>query len=286
MKLPLTVARLLQKLLNGVKLSGTCLKQPIIQQLADEGIIQKIRTGKSRYQLYLINNQLIEQYLNNHFGIKNLHEYIDELEHETLTRASLVNIGSSSKLKKIRSFKGFLVNSFEPIKANLNNQPFVIEPLEGSFTFIYDYKNFKIDEQVTVIGIENAENFRFVQQQAYLFEGLQVLFIARYPQTQHKDVIKWLQKIPNQYLHFGDIDFEGINIYLREYKKYLKEKARFFIPPSIEKVLQLKGNRTLYNNQLTHQPNIEQLEELALQQLIALLHQYKACLEQEAFIKF
>ncbi len=81
MKLPLTVARLLQQLLNGVKLSGTCLKQPLIQQLAEDGIIQKIRTGKSRYQLYLSNNQLIEQYLNNHFGIQNLHVYIDELEH-------------------------------------------------------------------------------------------------------------------------------------------------------------------------------------------------------------
>lgn len=286
MKLPLTVARLLQQLLNGVKLSGTCLKQPIIQQLAEEGIIQKIRIGKSRYQLYSNNNQLIEQYLNNHFGIKNLHEYIDELEHEPVTRASLVNIGSSSKLKKIRSFKGFLVNSFQPIKAILNKQPLVIQPLEGSFTFIYDYANFKIDENVTVIGIENAENFRFVQQQAYLFERLQVLFIARYPQTQHKDVIQWLQKIPNRYLHFGDFDFEGINIYLREYKKYLKEKASFFVPKNLEQILQLKGNRTLYNNQLTHQPNIEQLEELALQQLIALLHQYKACLEQEAFIEF
>lgn len=286
MKLPLTVARLVQQLLNGAKLSGTCLKQPIIQQLAEDGIIQKIRTGKSRYQLYSTNNQLIEQYLNNHFGIQNLQTYLTELENEPQTRASLVNIGSSSKLKKIRSFKGFLVNSFQPIKASLNNQPFVIEPLDGSFTFIYDYESFKIDEQVTVIGIENAENFRFVQQQAYLFDGLQVLFIARYPQTQHKDVIKWLQKIPNQYLHFGDVDFEGINIYLREYKKYLKEKARFFIPPSIETVLQLKGNRTLYNNQLTHQPNIEQLEEFELKQLLALLHQYKSCLEQEAFIEF
>lgn len=286
MKLPLNAAKLLHQMLHGKKISGSHLKQPIIQQLAEEGIIQKIRTGKSRYKLYLVNNQLIEQYLNNHFGIKNLYDFIHELEQKSPTRASLVNIGSSSKLKKIRSFKGFLVNSFQPIKASLNYQTLIIQPLDGSFTFICDYENLKIDEQVTVIGIENAENFRFVQQQACLFEGLQVLFIARYPQTQHKDVLKWLQKIPNRYLHFGDFDFEGINIYLREYKKYLKEKANFFIPPTIETVLQLKGNRTLYNNQLTHQPKIKQLEDLALQQLIALMHKYKACLEQEAFIEF
>ena len=46
-----------------------------------------------------------------------------------------------------------------------------------------------------------------------------ILFVCRYPQSN--DLIKWLQSIPNRYLHFGDLDFAGINIYLNEFKKYL-----------------------------------------------------------------
>ncbi|MCA6071324.1 MAG: hypothetical protein LE168_02900 [Endomicrobium sp.] len=63
------------------------------------------------------------------------------------------------------------------------------------------------------------------------------LFVSRYPQNQSKDLIKWLQSIPNNYLHFGDFDFAGIGIYLNEYKKYLTDKAMFLIPENIEKFI-------------------------------------------------
>lgn len=284
MKIALAAAKILQRLLSGEKQNGTAAKQAVISQLIEEGMIQKTRVGKNRYSVQIINNQLFEKYLLNQYGIKDLNNYILELENNATTKADLVNVSSSSKLKKVRSFQGFLVNSFEPIQARLNNQTIAIHPLEGSFTFIYDYENFKIDEFITVIGIENSENFRRIQQQSYLFKGLKVLFIARYPQTQHKDVIKWLQKIPNQYLHFGDFDFEGINIYMNEYKKHLANRASFFIPDNLESILKEKGNRDLYNKQLSHQPKIEIIEELGLKNLIQLLHQNKCCLEQEAFI--
>jgi len=35
------------------------------------------------------------------------------------------------------------------------------------------------------------------------------LFVSRYPQTQSKDLLNWLQSIPNPYLHFGDFDLTG-----------------------------------------------------------------------------
>jgi hypothetical protein len=36
-------------------------------------------------------------------------------------------------------FWGFLVNSYNPIKAELNSQKLVINPVEGSFIFFYDF---------------------------------------------------------------------------------------------------------------------------------------------------
>lgn len=39
------------------------------------------------------------------------------------------------------------------------------------------------------------------------------------------------------YKHFGDFDFEGINIFLNEYKKHIDDNAKFFIPDDIEKMI-------------------------------------------------
>ncbi|GHT75088.1 hypothetical protein AGMMS50262_09440 [Bacteroidia bacterium] len=108
--------------------------------------------------------------------------------------------------------------------------------------------------------------------------------VSRYPQNQSKDLLKWLQIIPNKYLHFGDFDFAGIGIYLNEYKKHLGNKASFFIPENIEQILEIYGNKELYNNQKINF-NEENLTEENLKQLIPLIHKYKKGLEQEIFIK-
>ena len=70
---------------------------------------------------------------------------------------------------------------------------------------------FAIPEDVMVVGIENPENFRWISRQKVFFkENLSssspLLFVSRYPQTQHGDLIRWLKAIPNRYVHFGDLD--------------------------------------------------------------------------------
>jgi hypothetical protein len=109
------------------------------------------------------------------------------------------------------------------------------------------------------------------------------LFISRYPQSN--DAIKWLQNIPNNYLHFGDLDFSGINIFRNEYKKWLGTRASFFIPPNTEELLTRFGNRALYNRQLHLAPRAGELKEQNLKDLINILHHQKAVLEQEIFIR-
>ena len=111
-------------------------------------------------------------------------------------------------------------------------QHLTIQPREGTFTFIYDFETFFPPDNITIVGIENPENFRHIQKQKKFFEDIQPLFVSRYP--QNKDLIKWLQTIPNSYLHFGDFDFAGLNIYINEFKKHLHDKATFYLPPDIE----------------------------------------------------
>jgi len=39
------------------------------------------------------------------------------------------------------------------------------------FQFIYDFENFVIDKDITIIGVENAENFRYIEKQKDLFQN-------------------------------------------------------------------------------------------------------------------
>src|SRR5690606_17515230 len=121
--------------------------------------------------------------------------------------------------------------------------------IDGTFKFIYEYEKFILSPDITIVGIENPSNFRHIDKQKYLFSDIKPLFVSRYPQNQSKDLIKWLQSIPNNYLHFGDFDFAGIGIYLNEFKKHLAEKASFFVPDNIEELLKESGNKKRYDEQ-------------------------------------
>ncbi|MEA3316693.1 MAG: DUF2220 family protein, partial [Bacteroidota bacterium] len=200
------------------------------------------------------------------------------------SRADFVKVTTNSKKSKQRVFKGFLVNSYFPINAILNNQTFVINPLDGSFVFIYDFENFIIDPYITIVGIENSENFRQIQKQKYLFKGIKPLFVSRYPQNQNKDFIKWIKSIPNKYLHYGDFDFAGIGIYLNEYKKFLNDRASFLIPSNIETYIKSEyASRERYDKQKINF-NVSNIDEVELQNLIKVIEREKKGLDQEFFI--
>ena len=282
MSLPISIAEKLISLRNGEKIPFSKLKHEVIVSMLDNGILQKQILGRSKALIYLSNKNLLTSYLTNHFGIDSLEAYIEASKNENLTRAEAIDVSSNSKWKSTRTFKGFLVNCFQPVECKLNNQHITIEPQEGTFTFIYDYEVFTPPANITIVGMENPENFRYIQKQRRLFEKIQPLFVSRYP--QNKDLIKWLKLIPNSYLHFGDFDFAGLNIYFNEYKKHLKGRARFFLPQDLEKFLSTKGSRDNYNNQ-TIQFDKKKVEEEDIFSLLVLIEKYKKGLEQEIFAR-
>ena len=281
-KIPLHIAEKLLLLQQGAIISASLAKHAVIEEFVDENIV--LRTGRVQKILSVLNNDRLKVYQQNKFGINDLEKYIETLKLTDFKRTDLTEVSSNSKLKKVRTFKGFLVNSYLPIQARINGNSIFINPEVGTFTFISDFESFEIPDDITIVGIENPENFRYIEKQKYLFENIKPLFICRYPQNQHKDLIKWLQTIPNPYLHFGDLDFAGIGIYLNEFKKHLGNRATFFIPSNAEELLERYGNRELYDNQKRNF-SMEEIEEIKLNQLITMIHEYKRGLEQEVFIK-
>lgn len=283
MKIPLHIAEKLLRLQQGEILSASSAKHAVIEVFVNEDIIQ--RTGRVQKKLSAHNKHTLSLFLQNKFGINDLEKYIDTLKQDDLTRTDLTVISSNSKLKKVRTFKGFLVNCYSPIQAKINGSKFVVNPTVGTFTFISDFETFEIPQDITIVGIENPENFRYIEKQKSLFKNIKPLFVCRYPQNQSKDLLKWLQSISNQYLHFGDFDFAGIAIYFNEYKKHLGNGATFFVPENIKILVEKYGNKELYENQKIGF-EIENATESDLRYLIELLHKHKNGVEQEILIKY
>lgn len=279
-KLSLKKAKILADLKNGLTLPHSQVQSDLLTELFAENIV--FIKGKHRKTVELINETALDNYLANQMQILNLEEYISALSGEA-TRADMVKIAGDSKLAPGRVFSGFLVNCYEPIRATLREREFVINPAPGSFIFVADYANFSIPADITVIGMENTQNFNHIAGQKHLFTGLKALFISRYPQNQNRDVISWLQNIPNPYLHFGDFDLAGIGIYLHEYRKHLGSRAQFFVPPTIAADLQKHGLRARYHAQsMNFDPTT--IAEPQLRHLVALIHAQHKGLDQEFYI--
>jgi hypothetical protein len=284
MKLPLSIAEKLILLHNGEKIPASKIRHPLINEMLDNSILKKQIRGRSKALIYLSEQKALTDFLQNHYGISDLQNYVDTLRNDDhLTRAEAVKISSNSKLKKIRTFKGFLVNCYSPIPAAVNGQSITLNPVEGTFQFIHDFEDFTIPQDITVVGVENPENFRHIARQKYLFEDVTPLFVSRYPQNQSKDLLKWLQSVPNKYLHFGDFDLAGIGIYLNEYKKHLADRAAFFDPENIENLISEYGNRELYSKQKINF-DLQFIKEEALVRLVKIIQKHKKGLEQEVLM--
>lgn len=279
--LPLKIAKVLIQLANGDILPASSAKHSFVTILIDEGII--ISKGKHRRTIQLIDKNELSIFIENQLQISDLEKYITILEEENVNRFDLIKTTKDSKTKQVRTFKGFLINSYTSVEAMLNGKNIKIKPIKGSFVFISDFETFIPSPEVIIIGVENAENFTHIESQKHLFENITTLFISRYPQNQNKDVIQWLKNIPNNYLHFGDFDISGIGIYLNEYKKHLGKRAKFFIPRDIEKSLKESGNRERYNVQRINFKS-EAIQEEGLMKLFQLIQKEKKGLDQEYFI--
>ncbi|SHG28630.1 hypothetical protein [Dysgonomonas macrotermitis] len=281
MKLPTSIAEKLALLQDGEKIPFSKMKHIIIESMLENGILHKQIQGRRKTLIYLQNTDKLKDYLGNHFGISNLKNYVEISKRNDLSRADAIAISSDSKLRSIRTFKGFLVNSYDRVECIIKGEKMILYPKEGTFTFIYDFEDLQLSPEITIVGIENPESFRYIREQKYLFSDIHPLFVSRYP--QNRDLIKWLQIIPNNYLHFGDFDYAGLNIYMNEYKKHLNNRARYFLPPNVEIILSKNGNRNNYDNQtiLFDKKNIIEKDILLLLEII---EKYKKGLEQEIFI--
>lgn len=269
---------LLHRLMSGEAVAASSLRNDIATELLEEELLT-VRTHGSRRSFAAIDTVALRKFVESHYGCLGI------ANKDELTRAEMASDTGNSKLVMVRSCPGFPVNSYEPIACKLNGREFVVNPQEGSFLFVADWQSFEIPEDIVVVGIENMENFRMIRQQRELFErcivGHRLLFVSRYPQST--DLRSWLQMIPNRYIHFGDFDLAGINIFLTEFNAYLGGRSSYLIPSDIEQRLK-NGSIERYNDQYQKFKSVKSsIPEI--QHLIDTINVYHRCYDQEGYIK-
>jgi len=273
----------LQALASGQQVAGSRLSPQLLDELLSEGLLL-VATRGSRKSYRARDVAALKRFLADK---DERYRMLDVRASDC--RASMATATGNSKLVMTRTCPGFPVNSYEAVACMLNGVPFVVNPQAGSFLFVTEWTGFSIPADVTVVGIENMENFRMIRRQRVFFDeylrshGLpaQVLFVSRYPQSA--DLRRWLMTIPNHYLHFGDFDLAGIHIYLSEFHPYLGAgRSSFLIPDDIASRLK-SGSTKRYDDQLASFKSVSS-EMSDLQHLIDLIHRERKGYDQEGYI--
>lgn len=278
----LPAAKKLRELLtSGKPVPVSELPQAIFRELIEEQVVTVVQSGRTKRSVYVHNKEAVTNYLRNKKGIPDIDEYIRHLEDPEQLRADAIAVSANSKLTRKRTFKGFLINVVSPITGKLNGKPLNICPEAGTFIYIYDYAQFEIATDVRIVGIENPEVFRYPDRLPDYLQVKDVLFVCRYPYSS--DLITWLKGIKNEYVHFGDFDWEGMNIYLDEYKSKLGEKASLLIPDDLDDCMK-NGSSGLYNEQYNHRKKLSDINDPGAVKLYELLLKHRKGLEQEIYL--
>lgn len=281
MNITIEQAKLLKELSEGKKVPLSRLKARIFQQLIQEQVLLRQKESHG-WNIYTDHPQSLLNYLYNHYIRCTLDEYIERGQ-AAPSRSNNIRMSGDSKLKETELWQGFYFKVSEPIHAQWQGKPLTLLPYpEGIPVFMPQPETLSLPEDVTVVMIENSENFLKIETQLPLFQGLKCFFVSFYPREQHSYFIEWLQKQPNNYVHYGDFDFAGIHIYQSQYKKYVSGESRYLVPSGLLPLFRQYGKRELYNNQLFLQALIK-ADEPGISELLEIIKREHKGLEQEIF---
>lgn len=257
-------------------------------ELLAEGGVASISHG-SRTSMKVVSMRAFDVFLRSQGLQPDQLQETAEVLSEPTTRAAQVQMLGDSKAVAVRSCPGFPVNVIAPLSVRLGERKLLLCPCPGSFLYISDFMEFRIPSNTIVVGVENMENFRLPERQEAVWEQIRepfegvppLLLVSRYPQS--KDLVTWLQTIPNPYVHFGDFDLAGIHIYLTEFYRHLGDRSAFFIPEDIEQRLSA-GSRERYLVQFERFGKMD-IPDPRVKPLVNLLHRYQKGYDQEGYVE-
>lgn len=280
-ELSISFLRCLKRLSEGEELRASdILAKSILQKFIEDGLIKVRAISKSRRVYFCANLEALDNYLNAQYDILSLESYLELKENHESDGVQSLEATKSTKSFRERSLQGFFVKAFNT-SLSIGNEEVQAIP-DGVELFVHQPEKLKLSSNTLVVGVENPECFVKFKQVLELFPQQEILVVMRYMSLSPN---KWLETIPNRYLHFGDFDPAGISIYIHEYRNKLgADRCDFFIPENIEVLLKDFGSAFLYDQQYHQIKHLVADEYPEIESLMVLLNKYGKGLEQERLL--
>jgi DNA-binding transcriptional regulator/RsmH inhibitor MraZ len=259
---------------------GKFVHKELVQQLKLNGsVIDGKKTPKVRYiNLAKEENIFLVLKNNNYFidSVEEIESYIEEIFEKTPSRDEVQKWHNSTKKKESKSLKGLYISALSEIAIKLDDKVVSIIPNNGVGYFLFYTQKIELFEDIVIIGVENYQVVWFAQKFQKFFENKKMLFVVINP-----FMLEWIENLENEYVHFGDYDLAGINIYLNKIVPRLKKvkKHTMFIPENIEFLIKEYGNSELYEDQKQY-TDLSTSDE-NINNLIKIIRENKKSIEQE-----
>jgi len=267
-------------LIDGVITYGKFNNKKIIDKLELNGSINIERKSPQRKILHIKKEQNIYLFLkDNNYKLSTISDfdiYLKEIIKEKPSRDTIQKWHNSTKSKTSKSLKGLYISSLNNIDIKIDDERVTIIPTNGIGYFCFYTQKITINENTIIVGIENYQVVWFAKKYQNFFLDKNILFVVR-----NEYMREWISNIENEYIHFGDYDLAGINIYLNEIVPRLKKckKYSMFIPNNIEKLIKEHGDTELFKKQKRYENIVVTDDEI--DKLKNIIKKYKKGLEQE-----
>ena len=256
------------------------VNKELVKQLKLNGsVVDGKKTPKVRYINLAKKENVFLVLKNNNYFIDSLEEidvYIQEMFDKKPSRDEVQKWHNSTKSKESKSLNGLHVSSLNKIDIKLNDKIVTIIPNSGLGYFLFYTQKIELYENTIIVGVENYQVVWFAQKYKQFFDNKDILFIVINP-----FMLEWIENLKNEYVHFGDYDLAGINIYLNKILPRVKKskKHSMFIPKNIEYLIQEHGDPELYEKQKQYK-NLD-TNDMQINNLIKSIRDNKKSIEQE-----
>ena len=264
---------------------GCFSNKKIIETLRLNGSVKINRVSAQRSIIYLLKEENIFNFFrNNGYNISSINDietYINKIIDVNPSRDVIQEWTNSTKTTSSKSLKGLYLSALKNIDIKINDEVVTIVPVNGLGYFCFHTEKIEISKETIIVGIENYQVIWFAKKYKEFFDRDNILFVVR-----NEYMREWIRHIENEYIHFGDYDLAGINIYINEIIPRLKKSKRYsmFIPDNIEYLIHEHGNLEIYRDQKDKYKNLV-AKDVKINKLHKIISDEKKGLEQEGLYK-
>ncbi len=209
-------------------------------------------------------------------SVAEIDNYIENILDKKASRDEIQHYHNNTKAIASKSQHGLYVSSLQTVDIKLNDAVVRIVPNDGLGYFLFHTQKIELFDDTIIVGVENYQVVWFAKRYKAFFSYPNLLFVVITPY-----MLEWISTLENEYIHFGDYDLAGVNIYLNKIVPKLKKSKKYsmFIPHNIEKLIEKYGNNTLYEKQKQYK-NLR-TNDIEVSKLIENIIRLKKGLEQE-----